>query len=287
MESPRQVKEALSSWARMEGLTVDEQGYVASISENLFLPLSPATLKDFSRGRGSELGNQGARGKMQALHSSSALACNVFEYWRQRNDRRPLEQALGLGSSIESLRFEAQFGMGLRGAKPNLDVVLETGENIIGIESKFLEPYASDEGYARFSGSYFAGERKLWSDLGLPGCQKLAAAVKEGEMVFRRLDVPQLLKHALGLWRADRDRAALWYIFFRLDGPLGEEHYQEVARVTQLVGPELRFRAHSYQSLIARLEQDGDAGLHQGYLLYLRNRYARRSMPAEPRVRPT
>jgi len=185
------------------------------------------------------------------------------------------------------MRFEAQFGTGLRGTKPNLDVVLETSENIIGIECKYLEPYASNEGYARFSESYFAGGTPLWSDLGLPGCQKLAAAVEKGEMVFRRLDVPQLLKHSLGLWRADRERAALCYIFFRLDGPLGEEHYQEVSRFRELVSPELRFRAHSYQTLFERLERAGDAGLHRDYLLYLRNRYAFGSMPAAPRARLT
>jgi hypothetical protein len=30
----------------------------------------------------SELGENGGRGKIQALHSSSALVCNFFDYWR-------------------------------------------------------------------------------------------------------------------------------------------------------------------------------------------------------------
>ncbi len=40
--------------------------------------------EDFAGGDGGELGRGGAiPGKMQAVHSSSALSCNLFHYWRR------------------------------------------------------------------------------------------------------------------------------------------------------------------------------------------------------------
>jgi hypothetical protein len=97
------------SWADSLGKPVAENGYVASVTENLWNPLSPEAMAAFDAGKGSEL-RDGERGpaKMRALRSSSALCVNVFDYWSGR-DSRPLTTALELEQAGEPLRFEARY----------------------------------------------------------------------------------------------------------------------------------------------------------------------------------
>jgi len=86
MSSPATVvRSRQGDRARRHGLFVDSAGYTGSLDDNLFVPLSPETRAKFSGGDGGELGRYGKRDSMQALHSSSALTCNVFEYRRARD----------------------------------------------------------------------------------------------------------------------------------------------------------------------------------------------------------
>ena len=117
------IKDQLQDWARQRAIRFDRNGYTESLEDNLFVALSDETVAEFVSGDGGELGEHGKRGKMQALHSSSALACNVFEYWRGR-DAVALSGALGVAAGIGSIGFERKFPTGLQGYAPNLDVVL-------------------------------------------------------------------------------------------------------------------------------------------------------------------
>ena len=75
---------------------------------------------------------------MRALHSSSALAANLFDYWTER-DKSPLLAALGVDAKGEtSLDFEARFPTGLGGTPPHLDVAMRrsTG-SVVAVEAKF------------------------------------------------------------------------------------------------------------------------------------------------------
>jgi len=51
--------------------------YVQSLEDNLFQALDRETRAEFNAGDGRELD-----GHMRAVYSSSALACNVFAFWR-------------------------------------------------------------------------------------------------------------------------------------------------------------------------------------------------------------
>jgi hypothetical protein len=83
----------------------------------------------------------GGRGKIQALHSSSALACSWLDYWRGR-DLTPLSQAFGVSVPFSAIALEQKFPTGLGGIGPNLDVLITCGDgSLFGIESKFTEPY--------------------------------------------------------------------------------------------------------------------------------------------------
>ena len=89
------IRSRLVKWAAGVTIDIDEQGYVRALVDNFFEPLSTCTASEIAQGDGAELGRDGQRGKIQALHSSSALACNVFDYWRGR-DSTILAKALGL-----------------------------------------------------------------------------------------------------------------------------------------------------------------------------------------------
>src|SRR5438046_2678348 len=72
------------SWAQSRALETDSNGYLAEWSQNLYQPLSARAERAFRRGGGSELLSGAARrAKMSALHSSAALAVNVFDYWSE------------------------------------------------------------------------------------------------------------------------------------------------------------------------------------------------------------
>lgn len=59
--------------------------YTCELDQNLFQPLLAAVQKSFAAGDGGELGSAKFPGKMQAVHSSSALGVNIFQYWKSIN----------------------------------------------------------------------------------------------------------------------------------------------------------------------------------------------------------
>ena len=110
------LKASQRAWANRHGRATDEDGYCACADDNIFLGLSAGACKDFEAGDGTELGIRGARGKIQALHSSSALACNWFDYWRGR-DTTPLARAFGdRGMAFAALLLNRNFQQALVGS---------------------------------------------------------------------------------------------------------------------------------------------------------------------------
>src|SRR5580693_3048215 len=93
------VREQQRDWALRRGVKLDGSGYTLDLSDNLFALLSAAVRKEFEEADGGELGLPGERGKMQALHSSSALTCNVFAHWCS-GDTSPLGKALGVTGTL-------------------------------------------------------------------------------------------------------------------------------------------------------------------------------------------
>jgi hypothetical protein len=270
MRSKQLLLNQQRSWAESVGLDVDTRGYLTSVDANLLQPLSARTKQSFENGSGAELQDTPSRpAKMKALHSSSALGVNVFDYWVDR-DTSSLLSALGLDSgSLDALTFEAQFPTGLQGNPPNLDVALEYSDgHVIGVESKFSEwltPKSKNK--APFKPKYFSEAIGLWESKGLPKTQRLAEAVNTQEEIFRHLDVPQLLKHALGMANQLGSQFSLYYIYFDWDGPESEVHRQEIDRFDDLVGDEFRFKVRSYQELFSSLNEMGyDDETYMGYL---------------------
>ena len=102
----------------------------------------------------------------------------------------------------------------------------------------------------------------------MPNCQQLAEAMHEGDEFFLHLDVPQLLKHVLGMANQLGSKFSLYYIYYDWDGPESDVHRREVDRFDSAVGDEIRFEAKSYQDFFEVLKHDDDS-----YMRYLRDRY--------------
>ena len=273
MDAEREIRNAQQGWARSKGIPFYSRGYVWDVEDNLWQPLSPRARQGFERGAGSELS-----GHMLALHSSSALAVNFFDYWTDR-DKTPVLSALGIDPEDgASLDFEAQFRTGLGGTPPHLDVAIthDTGF-VVAVEGKFTEHLKrSTEGKSSFTMAYFPKSTGRWIRKNLPACQSLAEELwreelRGGRQRFEYLDPRQLLKHALGLATKLRGKFSLYYLYYDWLGERPEAHRREVDLFDEWVGDEIRFKALTYQEVFEKLRDSGQAGSE--YLEYLGIRY--------------
>ena len=268
MTAEQEIRNSQQHWAKLMGIPFDSLGYVPQAEDNLWQPLSGSALQAFERGAGKELS-----GHMKALHSSSALAVNFFDYWTCR-DKTPLLSALGI-EPVDgcSLDFEAQFRTGLGGTPPHTDVALTDGSHFVhAIEAKFTEHLKhSSTGKSDFKSSYFPKSRKLWDERGLSACQKLAEDLSDGRHRFEYLDPWQLLKHALGLATQKGDQFSLYYIYYDWFGEELVAHRREIDLFEERVGCEVRFRVLTYQQVFKRFGDSQQAGVD--YLNYLKSRY--------------
>ncbi len=189
-------------WAASHGINRLNSNYTRTIEDNLFQPLTAAARADYTAGRGNEMGGAAEPGKMQALHSLSALVCNVFDYWRGRlllgQSADALAAALDAPAPVGQIGFEKTYRTGLGGVPPTLDVVLQAdGAKPFLVESKFTEHHTHSAEDA-FKKSYFPDSGELWGKLGMPRCEELARRISADQEQFHWLNAPQLLKHILG-----------------------------------------------------------------------------------------
>lgn len=232
--------------------------------------LTAAIEGEIRKGEGTEFGTSMTRAKIAALHSSSALAVNVFGYWHGR-DCAALARALEIESGIERIQFEEKFPTGVGPRSPNLDVVLHSPDgSLLAIESKFTE-WLGTSGRKPLRDAYLPGDEKRWKEVGLEGAQRAAERYLDVPG-FARLDVPQLLKHMLGLasqpkpWR-------LMLVWYREPSEAAGQMGEEIARFRELLGEDAeRFSDTSYQALWQRL-RSAPGNEHPGYRDYLESRY--------------
>lgn len=266
------VYDQQKKWATDHSIPTDADGYTRTVEENLFQPLSTETRAEFAAGSGDELGGTGKRGKMQATHSSSALVCNVFDYWRSR-PMASLSEALGAPDAAGHLYFEQTYPTGLRGTPPHIDVAL-LGDSTkpFCVESKFSEPYGSDKNDKPFEISYFPEGSELWSKHGLTNSQALARKIHHSEIKFSQLGAPQLLKHILGLANKFGKDFTLLYLWYDcLDSEEAKEHRKEIDTFVQHLSGEIDFRTLTYQKLFQKMQ--GDPAIDKSYIKYLEERY--------------
>lgn len=262
------IMERQRRWAEARHVAVNSSGRVSRLEDNLFAPLHTETRLEIEHGDGDEFGTPDKVGKIYSVHSSSALACNLFDYWR----KRPMSQLLGacnIGSAAGELKFEQKFSTGV-GSEANLDVLI-TGSGSdcfpVAIESKFTEPFQTGERDC-LRAAYFS-KPEIWEELG--NCRGLADSLTATDR-FKCLKAGQLLKHALALTRKfGAKRFVLLYLWYDVRGSeAAKRHRDEVEQFGKVVCGDVLFRSDTYQSVFQRLTSPASAS---DYETYLRTRY--------------
>lgn len=259
-----------------------EKNYVNDIALNIFnQKLSSETQQDFKKGDGNETEDTKTRlAKMKALHSSSALPVNVFQYWQHR-DVSPILYACKLiakrsfnsDPANNSVRFEQKFEISkdkkLFPKKPNLDVVIEYNNRVFAIESKFTEPYKKEQ---KGLSERYTSDKSFWE--GIPNLEELANEISPANDKFKHLDAAQLLKHILGLKKQYGETGFtllyLWYDVIGKDGAAHRKEIEQFAETTENDG--ITFRHITYQEVIIKLSQAYYKG-NEKYVDYLSDRY--------------
>lgn len=274
-------------WAKNRGIDLigskGERGrraYTPTLEQNLFMPLSEDAKESFGRGNGNEIvGEPNRPAKMQAVHSSSAIGVNVFQYWAEIHQVPVIAAACGFckagNTSPEKIVFEDKYPVkGVKRIPPNIDVVIHNSENSrykrFAIECKFSEAYGSrhKNGIKR---AYLDVE-ELWEDI--PALHKLARKLCPENKKYKHLDAAQLIKHTLGLKSAfGKQGFKLLYLRYDVLGKEGADHREEIDAFTEIAKADgVRFMSLSYQELIVRLV-DGNWQTHEEYVKYLTGRY--------------
>jgi hypothetical protein len=273
-------------WAKNKGLqlvgSAGDRGrkvYTTKIADNLFLPLNEKSKKELESGDGGELkSSAGHPAKIQALHSSSALGINLFDYWRKAFDLSLLFSACGLSHAGNQLfgeiQFEQKFSIDDRFQySPNLDVVFSPSHphkyKVFAIECKFTEAYSSRK-HGGLDQKYFTNDT-FWENLS--AIKQLAQEISPDDSRFGHLHAAQLIKHILGLNRKfGHSRYRLLYLWYDALGGPGSKHRQEVEEFSDIVCSDgVLFHATTYQELIVNLAQHRDQ--HKDYVAYLTDRY--------------
>lgn len=253
--------------------------YTTDLKYNLFQPLLPEVRTSFSTGDGGELSSSDFPGKMQAVHSSSALAVNVFQYWKSISAVSVIAAACGLcrlGSGIScDIRFEEKYpindGFGFH---PNIDVVIHNDSTAriqrFAIECKFSEAYGAHE-HGGLKQKYLdCGD--IWNDI--PRLRAFAKHISPDDKEFKHLHPAQLIKHILGMKRQfGRGGFRLLYLWYDVLGEQGKCHQDEVAEFAKVAEEDgIKFHSLTYQELIAKLAGQLRSG-HGEYIRYLTERY--------------
>lgn len=299
------------SWAKRKGLELvsayipdrGEKNYVNHLSDNLFEDLTEESIKYYCSGSGNETKDQKDQlAKMKALHSSSALVVNLFQYW-QGKDVAPILNACKLTSRTHTtdammkhigtassqalspldceIKFEEQFEISKKLFRypPNIDVVISTPLSEIAIEAKFTEPYG---GTHKGLKQVYVENISFWK--GLPNLYELAKEISPDDTKFRYLDAAQLIKHILGLRndchyvqeksaRRLRRKFHLLYLWYDVIGEEGVEHRKEIEQFAEIAKRDnVKFSHVTYQEVIMKLAQAFYKG-NEAYCDYLIDRY--------------
>lgn len=275
----KQIQWAQNNGLDLIGSKVDRgrKAYVTDLNDNFFLELKSQVKESFEAGDGGELSGDVA--KMQALHSSAALAVNVFQYWQNKELLGELLTNCGLCNSRKevegSLEFEEKFKIDESfNIDPNIDIVIknEARSDIThyAIESKFSEPFTNYSINKGLKAKYL--DLDIWSDI--PALHELAVKISPNDLKFEYLHATQLIKHILGLKnQTDKSKFRLLYLYYDTPGISSYIHHKEIEEFKGIaLDDDIMLHSLSYQDLIVRLANDFRED-HPEYIEYITDRY--------------
>ena len=197
---------------------------------------------------------------------------NGFGYFLSRADLLPPLPGIVGAWPPRSLSLEgiARFPWA-GGRHPCLDVLIDTRDTIVGIESKRFEPFRS-KGAASLSDAYW---RPVWGKR-MQGCEGVRNGLRDGSRRFQHLDATQLVKHAFGLRTAAAragKRAVLVYLHCEpLAWPDGrvlpdsgrERHRREIDEfAAAIAGDEVDYVVLTWRKILAAWSISDDAGVRR------------------------
>lgn len=284
MRSSEYIQLKFQAWARRQSIELQgsdgehgEPNYTRAVEQNVFGGiLDLGTKASFEAGRGGEL--RGSIPKLCALHSSAALAVNLFQYWIVRRDHAGLAKLLDVPRvDMESAAFERRYPVcddpRSRGFSdpPHLDLGVDcVGGLRVGVECKLFEPFGRLE-HAPLKDPYLQ-LADAWADI--PAWRLLADELSQHDTTFNRLGATQLVRHVLGLkFGTSANMVRLVYLYYDALGDEAEEHRDEIVRFQERVASDpIRFVPLSVQEFILRaIKQLGSE--HREYVDYLSGRY--------------
>ncbi|MBI3738513.1 MAG: hypothetical protein HY258_05650 [Chloroflexi bacterium] len=275
-----------TQWALNHGKTLigskgnkGRPAYTSTLDQNLFGPLAFDVRKSFELGDGNEI--IGNPAKMQAVHSSSALAVNIFQYWQRIEQVSVIASACGFcrkGNNVsEKIAFEDKYriddNLDEFPKAPNIDVVFHNSGTSqfkrFAVECKFSEAYGSQL-HSGLKPAYLK-LIQLWSDI--PSLYDFAKSICPNEN-FIYLHSAQLIKHILGLKRHfGKSGFRLLYLWYDVLGNEGALHREEIDKFSEIAKADgIYFNAMSYQELILILSKEHRRE-HPDYIKYLSERY--------------
>jgi len=275
-------------WALNQGIELigskgkrGRPAYTQELNQNLFEPLEPQVRDCFMKGDGSELiGSPSNPAKMQAVHSSSALAVNIFQYWEKNKQVPTIAAACRVcrqGSNVSKrIVFEEKFPVkGITNRiPPNIDVVIHNSESTqfkrFAVECKFSEAYSS-RGEHGLKTPYIK-LNEIWNDI--PNLYDLAKTICPEDNQFHHLHPAQLIKHILGLKTAfGKAGFRLLYLWYDVLGEQGAIHREEIETFSKVAkSDDIKFHSLSVQELIIRLANEYRSD-HVEYIKYMSSRY--------------
>jgi len=303
------IKSKQQKWAtkknlKLVGGTISNKGeeiYLENLADNLFQPLAVDILNQFENGDGNETSDSnGKLAKMKALHSSSALVVNAFQYWNKK-DVYPILYACNLCSKYPSgidmmkenigshkpkiysitrnpkakiIDFEVKFKISDNTKsfpiQPNIDIVIGNFlPEVFAIESKFAEPYRDKPKGIRKA---YIDNKAFWTEL--PELYRLAQEICPENNRFQYLDAAQLIKHILGLKARYPDNGfRLLYLWYDVMGNDGAEHRKEIEEFEKITKSDaIKFSHITYQEVIKTLSDEFYKD-NESYCDYMTQRY--------------
>ncbi|WP_195534290.1 MULTISPECIES: PGN_0703 family putative restriction endonuclease [Bacteroides] len=271
MNCVENIKQKQQRWALSHNIDFSDKGYVENLGENIFDGLDIEVRKRFIRASGYEL-----KSKMMALHSSSALVVNIFQYYKRKlmkgEDITSILKACNINSTaINYIDFEVKFPISGTKATPNLDVVMGAANGMVyGFESKFVETYKK---YQFTMNPYLQSRYKsVWINL-----DNIYKALKcEYFDCYCYLNYPQLLKHILGLKSELKDihKFQLIYLWYDLGCERSFKHREEIQSFAELLSKDgIVFKSVTYQEIIMFLQQNHNVLEDREYIDYIAERY--------------
>lgn len=270
-------------WAKNRGISLigskldrGRHTYAEKIDNNLFQQLTSDVREEIENGDGGEL--TGYPSKMQAIHSSSALGVNIFQYWKSINQISDIAYVCGFcrkSTKISNnIKFEKKYEIDSKFQfSPNIDVVIENDpgskHKVYAIECKFSEAYSS-RSHTGMKEKYL--NLDIWDDI--PNLRQLALSISPKDDTFEYLHPAQLIKHILGLKQNFGKRGfRLSYLWYNVLGYEGAKHEEEISKFEKIVRSDnIYFHALSYQDLIIKLAKNFREN-HPKYIQYITNRY--------------